>query len=262
MKHIYKYIFKTIKSGKIDKKIFFLHLPKCGGMSIKNAIICLYGLKETLTSQKNDYLNAASSKIAGDKLNLDQNKLREYIQYYYMCDPDMMFVSGHYPFSLKAFNEFGNDWNYITILREPVSRWISAFFARKYTKNQISHVKINDSLEEFIDSYEAVRLGNSYIRQMLVLDERVKEYSSKDSILKTIDILKRFKLVGILENLDQFLNEFELIFGARPILSRDNTSPVTKKFKDMQINEQILEKVRELCKPNVEVYNYFAKRNE
>ena len=241
-----------------DKKIFFLHIPKCGGTSLQNAIMCCYGPFDRVLRRHWVRLDGGAAGRVGKALDKDKREVVEDLLLYYMNIPEIKFIYGHVFFSEKVFREAGDEWKFITVLREPVAKWFSAYYFGKYYKGPFRYRRITEELPEFLETQRAVNLGCDYIKRVVDPGE-FEDCSSNLAINSAIKRLEKFQLVGILEKMDDTLNQFERVFESRPKIFKDNKGPVSKK-KSQEVSNEISEKVEKLCEPNKKIYEHFHSR--
>lgn len=231
-------------------KIFFLHIPKCGGSSIANAIQNSFKLPE---SRRNDFVftvRSSNSRKCASVLGDDLMNYRNRLLAYGMSINQYKFIYGHFAYSEVIFQEFGKEWNFITILRDPVAQWFSQYF---YDTREESKVRIDSDLQSFIESERAILMGNAYVRK-LTDDISPKNASSDEAVKQAIENLNKFALVGILESLDIFAMDYQNLFGAKLIIKHRNKNPVSISKRKEQIADEIRHQVEEICQPNIRVY--------
>jgi hypothetical protein len=138
--------------------IIFVHVPKCGGTSIANAIkmkslFSYFDLNNTATIKCATFFNDLDDHIENFHL---VNEIRsEFLMY--EVYKGTRFITGHFTFSNKIFNEISDDYDYITVLREPVQRFIS-----KYYYNDIEI-----QLTDFLNTERAHEWGREYVNRFL-----------------------------------------------------------------------------------------------
>ncbi|MCF6153329.1 MAG: hypothetical protein E3K38_13805 [Candidatus Kuenenia stuttgartiensis] len=252
---------KNLYAWGLKENIFFMHIPKCGGTSISHAISRKY-LTPDFTRNRIVSLDTYASSNTAKLLDLQTLKFRENLLLYFMNMKNVKYISGHFSFSEIAFREFHNKFAFVTVLREPVKRWISVYFYSRYKES--THCKIETDITTFIQSKEGKSKGHAYIRFLGGIDEEM-DYTSKQALDRAKGNLDKFDIVGFLEYKENFIQQFENRFGVRLALKKENPSPVTQIFKDSVITEEIIEKIKTICKPDIEIYQYavdkFVKRN-
>ena len=261
-----QYIINAVTLSSIEHKILYVHLPKCGGTSLKNAITSRYGMRAYMSPNHVFHLDAASSVKTAASLGVNLYEHRKQILYYAM-NSKAKFISGHFPFGEDIYNQFYPMWRFITILREPVNKWISNYYYNKYN-NDPKHVwKIGANIEEFIDSDRASAYGSDYVDQIVGMEHVSKKESIK-KISKAISLLEKFDVVGILEDMEKFKKDFLSMFGVKLQLFHENSSPLKNRQSSstsglimrQEISEEMLNKIKVICEPNIEVYNFFLNK--
>jgi hypothetical protein len=249
------------KSKINNKKIFFLHIPKCGGTSMVNAISNSLeknrlGLIKGKGNNPVFFVNPRTSRRCAKLLGDDPLEYRKRILAYNMSINHCKFIYGHFSYSEKIFQEFGKEWNFITILRNPVSQWFSYYF---YETRENADRRITSDLKSFIESERARLMGNSYVRR---LTEGISptNASSDEGVKQAIENLNKFALVGILEKMDIFARDYQSLFGTKLVIEHSNKNPVSKFQQKEQITDEIRQRVEEICQPNIRVYESQLKR--
>lgn len=250
--------------GSLSEDIAFLHVPKCGGVSLERAIRARYpaSARHGLV-----HIDARASSITANEI-YEQDfpygtsddtyvfDVYESLLLYYLTKPDTRFVSGHFAMSEKAWRMHEERFAFITFLREPVSRWISAYFFNRYKD---THRKIEMSVEEYLESDFGRSQGYEYVK-FLGGAERGRDYRSIESIDRAKRNLDRFAVAGTHDHQDAFLRLFRKRFGVKLHIKRLNRSPVDNTMRDAEITPAIRERIVDLSGPDMALYEHFLDR--
>lgn len=234
----------------INQKIFFLHIPKCGGTSLRLAIEQAFGFPQD--SKNNDFhLDVMALDSAAHALEKPIVDLKRDVLTYCMAHKFYRYISGHFAYSDKAMAAYGHEWKYVTLLRDPVSKWFSQYFYNRHKNND--HYKLDCTLEEFLATDEAKHLGRNYA-YLLVDGISSQEAGSDVAIQQAIANLEKFAVVGLLEKLEWFYQDFQTVFGAKLHIEARNKNPLSSKQQKQQISDDMRAQVEEICRPNIQIY--------
>jgi hypothetical protein len=238
-------VLNALDKGPLNTKIFFVHIPKCGGVSIANAIGRKYGIGARLGRTAISVDPSASSRAARE-CGVDLHEFRRMVTWYSTSRPKVLFVSGHVKYGIDAVS--AEEWNVVTVLREPVEKWFSQYFYNRYKAS--SHSRVEEELDDFIDTPAAREYGSDYLGYLGSWECR-----GAPSVDDAVRNLRRFKLVGILEDLDRFVGDFRESFGVQLRVLKRNKNPVPASVRQRQIDGELRLRVEELCQPNQAVYH-------
>lgn len=106
--------------------IVFTHVPKCGGSSVETALFRHYRFsrERIYPIEARHAQRAAGRAPKGQPPDIEALAFRELLLAYAL-NRGVKCVTGHNPLSPALRKNFAPDWKFITILREPVSRFCS-----------------------------------------------------------------------------------------------------------------------------------------
>ena len=92
-------------------------------------------------------------------------KIREELLLYFM-NQRFSCISGHVCFSERAYHNFHDTYKFVTILRDPVQRWISHYFYNAYkTHSNLGKIE-SDDIATFLESDRARSWGHHYVQML------------------------------------------------------------------------------------------------
>jgi len=227
-------------------RIVFLHLPKCGGTSIDFALENAYKKR----FHKTIHLDPQQSKLVSDMFDEPLETSRSMFLAYHIADGlrHYRYVSGHYVFDERIWEAFADTWKFMTVLREPTSRWYSNYFYNRYKTNS-EHMRINESLAEFVQTERAQKEGSAYVQYL------TNHRDSADAVERAIENLNQFHLVGLLEEMDVLTQDLQKLVGVHVKIPRKRVSPRPAQSRSEEITPDIQEQVLKLCEPDRHIYD-------
>ncbi|WP_216828248.1 sulfotransferase family 2 domain-containing protein [Alkalihalobacterium elongatum] len=218
------------KEKETNSVIIFLHIPKTAGSTFNSLIEKQYENNYTMISPKYgeekvaDYFNAIGPK---EKLEV---------------------VRGHFPFGVHKYLPQKN-FTYITFLRDPIERVISAYYYMKSNPIHPYYYKMNQtSLYEFVS--EKAFHWAVYNRQTCLLNGHGWNY---DLDVAKENITKYFSVVGITERFNESIKLLNDSLGWNICnISKVNVNP--NKPKKSEIANEVREVIKEKNQKDIELY--------
>lgn len=240
--------------------VVFHHVPKCGGTSVGRALRQKYILSQATVTPEESFraFEAFTGRTDREQMLIDVLDLREQMMLYHLFE-GVRCVSLHVRFSNVAYETFKDTYKFITILREPVSRFISHYY---WSHNKPhAHARIDEDFEAFLDTDRAKRLGASYVEYYGGLHKDA-DIRSPEAINAAIENLKKFDVVGRLDDLNGFKADLKAKLGASIKIGHENKGKRSVTANFGRVSEQHEQKIRDLCQPDMKVWNGFKKRSQ
>lgn len=164
------------------------------------------------------------------------------------------YLTGHFRCTEEIRKAHEEEWNFITVIRDPIKRWISEFFFNVHKKSD--HFKIRMPLDEYLETDLAIKMGSKYIDYFTDGDH----LRDDKGINEAISTIEKYTLVGILEELDLFKTDFHRVFGKDLNILERNKNPLSKTEIKNQVSDEQMKVIRELCEPDMAVYEHFISK--
>ena len=183
------------------------------------------------------------------------------------------FVRAHLPVSRRLLETFDSTHVFMTLLRDPVERWISNFRfdkIRNTDSNRIpwrdNKLPIRDEIKETMRTRRGIELGRIYT-WMLGGIEANGDIASSDATALAKNNLSRFALLALSEDWSSLAAPFRELFG-RDLNTRTFKNSTAAIERRMNINYNVFEAIDEelrselveLCSQDIDIYRYAEER--
>lgn len=238
--------------------LVFHHVPKCGGTSVGVAIRRHYALSQAGIVPGASF--RAAQQVSGSDEPMDvlrhAKSLREQMLLYQLYTGHWC-VSAHVRFSATAYREFCATHGFVTILREPVARYLSHYH---YSAGRDAHVSIDMPLEDFVATEQGRSYGALYCDYFASLDPD-EDFTTPRAVESAVANLGRFAVVGFLDDLEAFAAGIRREFGFRPRIGHRNRNVVAGSGA-AALPPALRQRIEEVCAPDLEVYQRVRARSQ
>ncbi len=235
------------------QRFVFHHVPKCGGTSVARALRkrCLLSQATVLPEASFRAYEAYAGTGRREEMLINVLGLREQMLLYLMF-ADTRCIAAHVAYSDIARERFGDRYKFVTILREPVARFLS-HYAWSHGRSG-AHAEISDPFDSFLDSPRAARMGASYI-EYFGGAPKSSDLRSAEVIGRAVDCLRSFDVVGRLDDMPGFRAALKTELGLTVRIGHENRAGGDRPgLRATDLNAAQLAKVRDLCAPDLAVW--------
>lgn len=247
-------------TGTLPNRFVFHHVPKCGGTSVGRALRKRYILSQGTVKPDESFraFETFSGRHDHEQMLIDVAALREQMLLYLLHD-DIRGVALHVPFSHAAHTRFAPRYKFLTILREPVSRFVSHYFWSH--RKPDDHARIDADFETFLGTERARRMGASYVEYYAGAPTAPALADPALIEAAICNLRDRFDLVGRLDDLPGFEAGVKEHLQVRIRIGHENKARQSGAARDAAIPPELMARAREICAPDIAVWEgYFGTR--
>ncbi|PIR69970.1 MAG: hypothetical protein COU47_00870 [Candidatus Niyogibacteria bacterium CG10_big_fil_rev_8_21_14_0_10_46_36] len=231
--------------------IIFLHIVKGGGVTFQRVIARAFPERA-----------AVRTKLLEDGTMWGFSGLSQQEK------DSIKFLWGHIPFGAHTY--FSRPVNYVTMLREPISRVVSFYYAaqeKKASPYKADQMAKDISLREFIES-DVAMVSNFQTR--MIAGEDIMGYAKAvpidaralETAKKNID--EHIVFSGVVEQFDESLLLLKKALGIRRVYyarANENKAPRYSKERT-RIPESLIVRIKEKNQLDIQLYHYVRERFE
>ncbi|SLN64278.1 sulfotransferase family 2 domain-containing protein [Roseisalinus antarcticus] len=237
----------------LPQPFVFHHVPKCGGTSVGRALRKRYLLSQATVIPESSFraFEAFTGRHDRERLLVDVLDLREQMLLYLMFE-GVRGISLHVRFSEIAWERFETDYKFVTILRDPVDRFVSHYNWSREKPG--AHARIEEPFDAFLDTDRARRLGATYVEYFCGLPKEA-DITGSEAIARAGATLGRFDVVGSLSDLPAFTGALRRELGVRIRIGHENRARTsTAAVTARTLTPAQRERVEALCAPDIAVW--------
>jgi hypothetical protein len=244
---------------KLDaRRIAFFHAPKCGGTSINRWLAIALGGPAGI--------DPIGAEAAAHNLGLTGVEMREAILAYFVQRRHARLIAGHFIYSPRAFLGHEDEFDLITVLRNPLDRLLSHYYFNRF-QDKRDHTPIDIDLSEWLSTDQAKGAATLFVKMFVgdmavatALDRHGHWHDMRSAVASTIENLEEFAIVGILEHLRDFEAAVQQRHGITGRIGhlRKSPRPGYVKFADQPVGLQ--DRILEMCEADLTIYERFAPK--
>jgi hypothetical protein len=241
------------------KRIAFFHPAKCGGTSVRDSLGRAFGWPGRVDPGCAD----RAARVVG----IPEMHLREGILAYYVQRRDVPFIGGHFCFSRRVFAGREDEFDFITILRNPLDRFLSHYYFARFKPRPERFPQDHLELPDYLSTNRARVWATTYTRIFVgeieaakALHERGTCDDMRQAVADAIDNLGRFAIVGTLERLKDFEAAIQQRYGIKSAIGHQRKTPRPGYLKFADQPREVQERLLELCEADMIIYERFAPK--
>jgi len=238
-------------------RVAFVHVPKCAGTSAAESLYRALYPQVMKVTRLYGRIDLAASRTAEEMSGVDMMTSRQVALINCLSDPLTRFVSGHVyanPAVVKGFA----DWKFLTVLRNPVDRFVSEYVYNRYKSRD--WLKVADDFEDFLASDRARSSGSLLARYFSGMDSARIASDPDRAVEASLANLQSFASVGFMDDLQGWMNRLEPVLGARPKMPFLNKSPRPALYEEIEASPDLSARVASLCEIDSRIYEEAVRR--
>lgn len=247
----YSLTLSPIAKNTVNNKIAFIHLAKCGGISIDNALRSQFANPGDKRVCRETSIASSIFSFKSELQTLEQccdfsehhlNHMQGILDHF--ANSSQNYISGHWPVNTTLLGKYHTKRDFITVLREPEARLKSNYIFNKLSNSLTIMPPSNLDTDNIIAEAKEIIFGRrgwqlattqtAYLTGKYPKDQNESEVLQKELIQN----LSKFKLIGFLEDLSSFEKKFEAQYnGILNIKMRNATSRLEEPSKQQILDD-------------------------
>lgn len=235
------------------QRFVFHHVPKCGGTSVARALRKRYLTSQATVKPEPSFraFQAFSGRHDTEEMLIDVVDLRKQMMLYLLYD-DIRCVSLHVPFSDTAHRLFHDKYKFVTILRDPVERFVSHY--NWSSRRPGSHGHIPESFDNFLTTKRARRMGAEYVEIFADLPSDA-DLRAPEAVVAALNNLSKFDVVGRLDDLGGFSDALHRELRIRVRIGHENKAHESRSLvAGADLSPEQIHALEEICAPDIAIW--------
>lgn len=251
---------RVVEDRLLPQRFVYHHIPKCGGTSVGRALRKRYLLSQATVTPEESFraFEAFTGRSDREAMLVDVLDLREQMLLYHMFH-DVRGISLHVRFSEIAWDRFGDRYKFLTILRDPVKRFVSHYYWSHGKAH--AHARIDEDFASFLDTGRARRIGATYVEYLCGLPKDVPT-DSDTAIAAAIANFRKFAVIGDLGNLPAFEADLKRELGASIRIGHENKGRQSGSAYPELDDPKLRARIEALCAPDIAVWQAFRSQRQ
>jgi hypothetical protein len=247
MKNVIEKISRKLFFTKASFQVIFPHVPKCAGNAVIKSIQAAADRNRINISF--DLFDGAACNLLASSKSVAWWQTADIVFAYKSIAGNANILTGHAPFYEQTKNQISADKKIVTVLRNPVDRWISNYIYDSYKPQKLGGRFVE--IGEYLSSGAAILGGNYYT--VFFSNGNLDGISPQD-VEQSIRFLKKFDAVGCTERMLRFNKLLGEICSMQINSLEVNTSPKPGLADEIKSNKPTMSKIRKLCENDIRVY--------
>ncbi|NET31559.1 MAG: sulfotransferase domain-containing protein [Cyanothece sp. SIO1E1] len=232
-------------------KVIFPHVPKCGGNSVIKSL--QQGGIRASNYFEVDYLDTSicdhlSQNDVGCWLSISSN-----IFSYKCLTSKANLIVGHAPLVELTRRSIEPTTKVITLLRDPVDRWISNYIYDRYKPSGPG--KHNLNIEDYLLSAKGRLSGQYYTYFFASVESKSKEEIIQEAVMN----LSSFDLIGFTFKINHFFIQLQELIGFSLDIKQVNQSPKAQVAEAIRADDKVMQKIKSICEMDLIIYQECLK---
>lgn len=229
----------------------FHHVPRCGGTSVARAFRARYALSQVALNAR-----AAARVAVHNRPDFDDaaalaetRRFRDELLLYFLHS-NIKWISGHMRFSPSAYEAFHDRYRFITVLRDPVQRFLSDY-GKNFGKNTATATSL--PLDAYLDTVQGQSRGCVYSEYFSGLPADA-DFRTNEAAELAVEHLGKFDVIGYTDDMGKFGKSVSKALGVRVMVGHENKRSSADVKQSSLLSDAETQKLHAVCATDIRVY--------